>query len=611
MWEWPTSLRATGTGVKPTRQAKTTIKGRAIERENHSGTNYPSNMSPLHSRDRVTDPNGQAAREKRLAMQKSTADLYDEALQVYNVCKITPYHYTRTEQQRQAMTVVKTKKAWTQVKSTFEQQVRRDGFLSFDLEWYLPNHARVAQMLKEGKAVAWYEQRRLTYVVLGSLRGDVVILDMDSLHEAYRAYGGDDQSTSIPKEVLQWLKDGSILVAGSGITDDCEQLDIEANKMVDTAAVFRDAMTDQVKGSPLVDIGHCGRDGFGAQAFFAKTHDYKPMREEQYIERYGPHQHGIRWPDFRKKLILYKWRKKLGSLPEESLFYLYNDATLPAALVAALMLERLHRGVLNPSRPAVYGKVAEFILGPDFRSTTSTFVINLSAAEQEEIAPRKTPAKKPAAQGTSSATTTKRQATAATQTDDLPQVVGKVSKTVKGTAFAYYDNDIRRVNMYKEMPKLPNACYYCGSSSHSRHTKSGEILCPKYKADKGKQIVRCSYERCSRPTKHYTIMCSELHRICTQCQHRGHGPEAGCKHWGAREWRRALDEFERVAGRGLLTRTRHSDERFGFWSHVMGRSFPYPCSSYKSLVRRARATTVMQVDKKLRLRNDDGEFSFN
>ncbi len=608
-WEWPVQegrRRLEPPGIP------TPIKGRASEHQSHStpststSKTYNNNSTMLYKKDGRVDPNGATAKEKRANMKPPAAKLFDTALRIYNLCRIKNDDFTRTKEQTAAMQLVKSKKRWNAIKPEFEKAVERDSFLSFDVENYLPNHADLEEKRKNGKQIEWYEEERLVYVILGTLRGLVAVLDMDRLHEAYRACGEEDPSTSIPKEVLKWLSDGRILVAGSGVKEDCEKLGIEANKLVDTRAVFREAMTNNVAGRPLVDIGYAAREGLGAQAFFTKQLDYKPMLKSKFEERYGASSVKS-WPDCRRKVVLYKWRKNCGVLNEPAQFYLYHDGSSPASLVAAFILEKMLRGVLDPFKQVKLGDLAQDLLGPDFCSTEPQLVINLSQAEREEITPRETPCKRRsecAVEG-SAAKVSKTVATQ-TQTSTEIQLVGKVATTLEGTAFAYFDNEMRRINMYKEHPRFPKACYYCGSSNHSRHDKRGKALCPRWKRDKG-NVDRCSYERCNQPRQHYTMMCPLLHQLCITCQHRGHRPDEGCKDWGEREWQKSLKQFEAVAGRGFWTRNRHSEDRYGYWAHVAGTKYPR-CNGYKRMVERAKAKSVYDADKKMGVRHDNGTF---
>ncbi len=231
-WEWLCSLAKQGGGRLQLGGTATPIKAALHGRKSHSGSSKSASNNyhwclkmdgakPLYSRRGVADPNGRKAGDSRTLMDDPAAQLFDELKTVYNMCRIRPFHFERTAKQKQLTTLVTTKKGWNCVKGEFEKQVRKDGLMSFDVENFLPDHATLKAKKKAGKTIEWYEEERLKYVLLGSLRGRVIILDMDALHEAYRACGEEDQSTSIPKEVLQWLKDGSILIAGSDITGDC------------------------------------------------------------------------------------------------------------------------------------------------------------------------------------------------------------------------------------------------------------------------------------------------------------------------------------------------------------------------------------------------------
>ncbi len=589
------------------------IKAASNTIQNHSSSVSSSDNSvsynmanKLYSRKGVTDPNGTAARQFRLLLEDDAGKLFDDALQIYNRCKITPFQFVRTQEQKNNMWVIKNRKQWSNIKETIRAEVEGSAFMSFDTEDFLPDHKALKIMQDEGKQPDWTEEGRLVYVTIGTLTGKVVTFDMDCLHEAYRATGEKDPSVSIPKEVLQWLRSGGVMVVGSNVKGDCQKLGLEAVRMADTASVFKEAMNTEYGGRPLVDIQYKARDGLGAQSYFSKQHDYKPMQKKKFEERYGPHTHKnskgkVQWPDCRTKVNLYKWKKELGSLPEESLFYLYHDGSSPASLVAALTLESMFRGILKPVRQVRLASVAADLMGPTFESTVAEVVF------PAEVQPRITPAKRVAEQSTSTGSSSKRTRTKAVQTDeDEVQVLGHAPRMKAGTSFQYFDNEIRRVNMYKHEPKFPHVCFYCGSSNHSKLDDRGRDLCPKYKADKGKGIRRCEYEKCRNPTKHYTMMCGQLHKLCHKCLHRGHGASDDCLRWGERRWSEALRQFESAAKVGVWTRNRATDERWGFWSHRMGTAYPF-YTTYKKILDRARRYSVFEVDRKLGLRGPDGK----
>ncbi len=162
----------------------THIKGALQAIAPHLGNNngpVMSTTSPLYNRRRVADPNGSEARKARLLMEDPAGKLFDEAKTVYNLCRIRPFHLSRSTAQKQATLFITTKKQWNTVKRDFVDVVLKEKFISFDLEWYLPDHAELEKKKKDGKAIEWHEEKRLRYVLVGTLRGRAAVFDMDSL----------------------------------------------------------------------------------------------------------------------------------------------------------------------------------------------------------------------------------------------------------------------------------------------------------------------------------------------------------------------------------------------------------------------------------------------
>lgn len=132
-----------------------------------------------------------------------------------------------------------------------------------------------------------------------------------------------------------------------------------------------------------------------------------------------------------------------------------------------------------------------------------------------------------------------------------------------------------REGPYDEHPRLTRGCTYCGSSAHKLFDDHGRLTCSQKKtAPPG--LTSCDYPSCQDRDTHLTAMCPTLHRRCTHCHHRGHGPKDVCRTWSAKRFARARDEFEKMADEGRWTRTRRRDERWGFFCHIKGTPFPYP-----------------------------------
>ncbi len=513
---------------------------------------------PQFNRSNVIDPEGREAKEARATFSGTTAKVYDFFKMVHDLSKLKPFKDRRTYDQRKKSYLIKDNEGWEAIRGMFEAEINRYKVVSVDVEKLLPDEARSSPDETEVNRVA--KKGRVVYVIFGSMTGRVCIFDIDKMRAAsqggHKAYG-DGAELLLPNSLLRLLQDTDIIVAGSDIKDDLEGLNLEVNRMVDTRDVFGRAMEGR-RGEPqTVDIGHNTRRGLGAQSFYCRGYDYKTCKASQYIKWYGPHSYTPQWPQHRSPFTLFRWKRRSdGHLPETHLNYMHQDGASVAALVAKLGMDKLIMGSLKVGEGAAVSDVVADILGPNFMATDSQAelvggtdtgseeecksdnsdahsALELSSSDNDSDhssgitrATKRAPVqerREELGEGPSQPKQVRenypveeeRQVETVTIGDDSHEsveVVEAETRVLRGSSFAYWDHDLKRINPYIKEPRFPRMCTFCGSKSHSRTTQAGEPLCPDMRQHNGTDL--CTYVRCRKKGEHRTLGCGALPRRC-------------------------------------------------------------------------------------------------
>ncbi len=457
----------------------------------------------------------------------------------------------------------------------------------------------------------------------------------------------------MPQRIIRALRDTEIIVAGSGVKDDLEGLELEANRIVDTRSVFRQAMYGS---EPVVRIGYKARVGLGAQGFYAKNYDYKACKAAQYNKWYGSHEYSPKWPPHRSIFTLFRWaRRSDGNLPEAHVNYMYQDGSSVASLVAKLIIDGTVRGSFSLEGKGAADCIAD-VLGPDFSATDTAEIIggdNSSSSDSESsttdtgksqvdsdvaqplesgdtnalittTGERKRRRNSEAGEGPSGVKFGREEGQAEVQPvreeadsqnvstgtiniDDSTvsvEIIEERQRLLQGTSFSYWDHDLHNINPYIPAPRFPKCCTFCGSTGHSKRTAKGDALCPKMIAHNGSDL--CEYVRCRKKSQHCTKVCPYLHARCLQCAHRGHTSNDRCGQWREMDWQRAREEFEAAAGEGMWTQSRRKDIRYGFFTPLI-RITRLPCIwAYDEMVERPVREVDLEMDLRPR-KNVEGE----
>ncbi len=483
-------------------------------------------------------------------------------------CQIYDYSSTRTPEQKNMTHIVRTQADWQTIKQLVTQEVLQHRFLTFDTESFIGR-----------REDNWAEKDKLLYVLVGTLVGRAIVFDVLALHNGRSACDGDTLM-ALPGEIFDWLQSNKVVVVGSNIKKDCEKLQLEANKLVDTAYTFAKAMTPVGDQGALVRIGDTAKTGFGIQAFFSKGMDYKPMKVKTFVNNYGRHQYRPKWPAWRDPTVLYKWNYGEAKLLEEHhLFYMYHDSTCGASLVAALAVEHFVQGRYNPVGDVTPADVMEVILGQDFASADVDLVITVS---QQEVPPVDM-----------NVSNNRSLANAAAQTDEpeieIVSLVGMpTTRPLPGTSFAFFTHHDERMNPYRKQPAFPRLCYACGQSKHSLNDYKGNLMCPMRLNPTA--TLRCRYTRCRERDNHVTRVCKRLHSRCSRCRHRGHESTTDCGKWTETDWEEDREAWEAVADSGYWTSKRRGHCAWGYFSHVWGTAYPHRLTYAE--MRRLKVSTV-------------------
>ena len=564
-----------------------------------------------------------AAKTTRQQMDAHTRSFYNTFWHTYQNLRINPpFRSTLTDEQKDLCTVVTNLTDWDTVSHDFQHEVETYQFLTFDIE-----ELDVISSFDPGPSchkVPTTVRRKVVYALFSTLMGRTVIFDLEEM------FGGPVPAAKplepLPPEFMDWIKDKRIIVAGSAIHKDAATLGLEGRSLCDTARIFEGAMMSPEGNPPLIELSTNTRTGLGIQAFYSKGVDYKPMSLKEFITNYGTHRYydekGLRrWPDWRDPRVMYRWVKKEGRLRDYHIFYMMHDATTPVTLMAKLFLDFAHKG-----GKVSCATIAEYLhesLGPTLGSTVPDEVLELAAPELEQefdctisistdssekstiqVSPEKTERAQqrlptfPFSQDRAHSEVQPAEKEEGEASDDEVQEIQpdhKITRSGKpraGTIFAYWDWSNERSNPYATHPHFARLCIYCGVGKHSYKSKSGDILCDKVGQDGDGE--KCTYNRCDNKHTHRVAVCPALHQKCSLCSHRGHGETDGCPNWSPDDWKSALDDFESVADYGVYTKSRRRDERWGFWAHGWGDSFPY-FAPYPILLR----MDIAEVDRKL------------
>ncbi len=643
-----TSRRQTSQGSKEVtnRSQKRGIKGSPTQRQDisreeaggrsltHYGTmGDKEEVAPIYSQKGERKLDSPAVQSARRNLSPDVREVFDFFVDILSRSEIRSFEHELTSAQKAECTLVTDMIDWDLVSDDFENEVNTYKFLTFDLEKFMPSPTtgRIPKIQKGP-----HERTRVMYAHFATITGKTVIFDLEAL-------GGEpvphnDPLESLPPEFRSWIASQEILVVGSSVRDDVLDANWQGNKLVNTIEVFQKAMAPQGNDPPLVDIGSRSKPGLGAQSFYAKSFNFKPMKRAEFEKLYGEHQYvdqnGYkRWPRCRNKFFLYKWPKQEGRLIKECIYYMYHDATTPVALVARLFVDRCIAGnddendvsIVSATRntlDARYGHVEAAdtlqVSAPDdledwddwedssisvtgsnntilLSSSSSNKTIEISSSSQDdEGAQPKRARREEREEGEVSGD----ESPTSSVTSSAEKIL-RSGKPKPGSYFGFFGADQDRQNPYQLDPAFGRRCTYCGIGGHSYKTKEGAILCEKYLGD-DPNAQKCAYSQCGDPTKHRTEACPTLHHRCGICHHRGHYEADGCWNWSEEGWEAARDAFEEVADRGCLTTRRRHDERWGFFCHIWREPFPY-FAKYVHLLR----MPVREVDIELGLAPDN------
>ncbi len=266
------------------------------------------------------------------------------------------------------------------MRAAFVEEVQQYRFLSFDLENYMPDARRLSSIPVEDRRPE--DGSRIMYAHFATYTGRAVIFDLEMLT------GGpvleEDPLMGVPDDFVEWILDPQIMIAGSNVKGDVDAAGLEGQNLRDMNKVFEYYMNEPIP-QPLVRLGGRTKIGMGAQSFFSKGVNYKPMSRADFEKYYGPH-HYIehnrkKWPLWRNKFRLYKWRRDAnGDLGPQGQFYQVHDAQVPGCTTAALFVLRVARGDYNDSPDLSEWRVLSELLstsGPDD-------VLVLNAVQEEE-----------------------------------------------------------------------------------------------------------------------------------------------------------------------------------------------------------------------------------
>ncbi len=300
--------------------------------------------TPVLSLKGERDLGSPAVQAVRRDLSPDVRKVFDFFVDVLRRSEIKNFDHELTSVQKSECTLVTDMVDWDLVADDFEQEVHTYKFLTFDLEKYMPSPAsvRIPKIKKSSTDVA-----RILYAHFATITGRTVIFDLEALNG--EPVSSEDPLEVLPADFRHWIASPDIVVAGSAVRDDVLDVNWQGNKLANTIEVFKKAMAPRGNDPPLVDVGSRSKPGLGTQSFYAKSFNFKPMRREEFEKLYGNHEyldeHGNkRWPRFRNKFFLYKWPKHNGRLLKECVYYMYHDATTPAALVARLFVDRCLAG---------------------------------------------------------------------------------------------------------------------------------------------------------------------------------------------------------------------------------------------------------------------------
>ncbi len=520
-----------------------------------------------------TDFGSSDAKKQRALLSEPAGKLFDRLHTILKKLKTKPYSLELTREQEKMLTVVSRLDQWERIADEFKREVREWGAFTFDTEDFLPDHAKLKDTPVEKRRRQ--DEARLMYVIFGSMEGQATVFDLESLNGG--PVSDEAPLACLPKDVRRLLTDSELVALGSDIARDMNKIGIAGVRLCETAEIFK--RYSSVAGGKIINVGKTNKSGMGIQAYWSKGFDHKASNKTAHEKDYGEHRYNGssgkrpgKWPGVRAPTILFKWYKAGNRMVEHQRHYCFHDATTPVALVIRILMEQLLSKRLDYAIQPKAKDVLGHIIHEDIECNVPELELMCSDYDDDsevEVLPRQTPAKATV----SANAVTPVCVPADDQADAEVQVVAVLGHPrvapIKGTSFHYFDADIRRLNPYREYPKWPRVCAYCGDATHSMYDHKKELLCPVKEKDQP-STSKCKYLWCKSPNKHYVDVCPDLHRRCTVCFHRGHGKEDGCEDWDEEKWEDALVAFEKVADAGVWTKFRQSEDRWTFWTHVAG-----------------------------------------
>ncbi len=555
---------------------------------------------PRHNRTYISEPTDESMINARSYMTVRERELYDYFSNIYLDNAMTPFSHNRTDSQKNNMTLVSDWATWDEVITEFQSTVELYKFLSMDIEGFHQT---------DETATDWRLKRRLTYLILGNLLGQVLVLDMDKLHCRVGDNAcGNEPLVSVPRLVFQWLRQERIVVIGSDIIGDCGKYGIPATSLVDSRAVFKHYLTAHGNDTALVNIGSTSRSGLGAQFYYCKRFDNKTMTGSKFRKLYGRihyrHEDGTPyWPDLRLSTELFRWEKDHnGDLDEHALHYLFHDGSAGASLIARLSMDLLAKFRFQVTQDTLVTDMVSNIVAPFMVNSDHDFDMSSPNLPQlvvdtpsvigrveDEVGPIEVA---PVPPGDDAA-----------MEEDV-EVVEKPRRTLRGTSFSFFKPNQRRLNPYKGTPLFDRVCFACGEANHSRRNNHGGLLCPR-EINTPASLV-CTYRACPNKIGHLVAVCPTLHHRCLACAHRGHLETAGCNKWSTAQWQAAWNDFELAADEGHWTSKRKGDDRWGFHTHLFKQAgFPFE-ETHAKLLR--HSVEFLDYERGLRprdnLRND-------
>ncbi len=238
-------------------------------------------VMPRHTRLYINEPTDEAMINAKSYMTVRERELFEYFAAIYTDNAMTPFCHVRTAKQRHNMTLVSNWETWDEVISGFSATVELYKFLCLDIEGF-------HELETDATSTDWRLKRRLTYLILGNLEGQVLVLDMDSLHNRVGDNAcGNEPLVSVPRLVFQWLRQERIVVFGSDVVGDCSKYGIPATSLVDSAAVFRHYLRSNDDFQPLINVGSTSRTGLGIQFYYSKKFDNKTMPPSKFRKLYG------------------------------------------------------------------------------------------------------------------------------------------------------------------------------------------------------------------------------------------------------------------------------------------------------------------------------------